>query len=103
MNNCSDSENAKSWPTRLKAALNVARANHIRVGIFYNGNATDKSGKDWIDHGIQRSMLVEKKLGMRFDDVIFQSWMPYPNFVLPETDPDAMMNFMDRYIFENKH
>jgi hypothetical protein len=96
-----DKQNAASWPNRLRDALKLVTKNRIRTGIFYTGNPTDRSGKEWIDHAMERSIQVEKQLRLTFDDVIFETWMPYPKLILPETDPEAITNLIDRYIMKN--
>ena len=93
-----DAKNAKFWPKQLKAALTLIQKNGIRTGIFYMGNRDDRSGEDWVNHALERARTVENDLGLRFQDVIFQSWMPYPKHVLPENDPDALTNSVVRYL-----
>lgn len=91
----------RAWPGQLRSAVAIARQNHLRFGIIYNGDPTDASNIVWTTHAIQRYHIVEQTLKIYPDDVIFQTWMKYPNAVVPESTPGTLTNLLYSYINEH--
>jgi hypothetical protein len=69
----------------------------IPFGIIYNGEINDISDKMWLDHAEQRFENYENGLNPHPDQVIFQSWNPYPKQLLPETHANTFTNLVLRY------
>ncbi len=84
----------RPWDTALRIAL---AARGIPYGVIYNGQATPTTDVTWIAAAESFFTLRELYGSPPPDQVIFQSWNPYPSHVLPETDPGAFTYLIDRY------
>jgi hypothetical protein len=69
----------------------------IPFGMIYNGWTTDLSDAQWISDAESHYAEWEAQGGTIPSHVIFQSWYPYPRYVLPETDPTAFTYLIDSY------
>jgi hypothetical protein len=86
-----------NWAKEARAIEDYLRGRGIEFGIFYRGDEDDTSSAEWVAKAEQRFVEYEVNAGGRPDRVIFQSWHPYPDHVLPETDPSAFTYLIDRY------
>lgn len=87
-------------PHWQKRALKITR--YLRrlgepVGVFYNGNAGDKSDAAWLDSAREHYRAYEALVGSPPDLAIFQSWAAYPKSVLPETSAAAFTSLILDY------
>jgi hypothetical protein len=85
------------WAKDARAIEDYLRGRGIEFGIFYRGDEDDTSSAEWVAKAEQRFVEYEVSAGGRPDRAIFQSWHPYPDHVLPETDPSALTYLVDRY------
>lgn len=85
------------WP---EATLEIERYLHdrgIEFGMIYFGNWEDRSDAVWLGR-VEDRFTTYELLGGRPDHAIFQSWHPYPQRILPETDPSAFTAIIHRYL-----
>lgn len=87
-----------NWAKDVRAIEEYLRGRGIEFGIFYRGDEDDASSAEWIAKAEQRSVEYEAIAGGRPDRAIFQSWHPYPDHVLPETNPSALTYLINRYL-----
>lgn len=73
----------------------MVEAHHIPFGVIYNGQGED-SNSSWLQAARIRTAKCEATVGTP-DIIIFQSWNPYPQKLLPETDRDAFTSLIDNY------
>ncbi len=85
------------WSGALPLLARRLRAGGIRFGIIYNGNEQDDSDIAWTTHAEQHFTAVEGPLGLEPDTAILQTWMRYPQHMLPEASAGTMTNLVVRY------
>ena len=56
----------------------------IRMGVICHGDPNLDSDQVWANQAIERSRAVLDDPSERPDDVVFQSWMPRPTYMLPD-------------------
>jgi hypothetical protein len=86
------------WAEDVRAIEDYLRGRGIEFGMFYRGDEDDTSSAEWIAKAEQRFVEYEAIAGGRPERAIFQSWHPYPDHVLPETDPSAFTYVINRYL-----
>ncbi len=86
------------WPQLDKQLENVTRQSGMAFGIIYIGDLQDVSDVEWTRKAVARFELYQGTNGGRPDFVLFQSWEPFPEFCLPETDPTSFTGVLDSYI-----
>src|SRR6266498_469253 len=86
-----------NWAKDARVIEDYLRGRGIEFGIFYRGDEDDTSSTEWIAKAEQRFVEYEVIAGGRPDRAIFQSWHPYPDHVLPESDPSAFTYLINRY------
>ena len=72
-------------PDDLAALSRALRYRHIPVGQIYIGDGATDAG--WVAQAEQWMTDYEIHGSPMPDQVIFQSWDPLPDHVLPESDP----------------
>jgi hypothetical protein len=87
-----------AWPAIVKELENQSRRREMRFGIIYIGDQSDVSDAEWAAKVIVRFYTYQGLNGGQPDYVLFQSWLPHPQFCLPETDPLAFSGLLDAYI-----
>ena len=85
-----------SFPSNLIALRDLISKNGISFGVIYNGSAKDQSNKAWIEAAKRHIDEVEKTIGTP-ETIVFQSWDPYPDKLLPEQDSDSFTWLIDQY------
>lgn len=85
------------WKPQLQQLAGRLRASGIKFGIIYNGDPDDQSGAAWTRHAEQRFAAIEADAALRPDQAILQTWMRYPDHMLPETKPGTMTWLINRY------
>jgi len=81
--------------TRMLTA--VLDAQHIKFGVIFNSRGDVKSDQDWLDsvkHNIEEYRSSSLKAP---DQIILQSWKPYPRHVLPESNPFTLTHLVNLY------
>jgi hypothetical protein len=87
-----------AWPTLVKALEDGAHQRGMPFGIIYIGDPGDTSDQEWASKVVARFHAYQGVSGGRPDYVLFQSWLPHPQFVLPETDPTTFTGVLDAYL-----
>lgn len=83
------------WRETVPPLAQLLREHGIPLQVIYNGNERDSSGEEWIEHAMQRAKEFEKVITPAA--VAVQCWTNYPNRLLPESDPGALTNLINRY------
>src|SRR5207247_7908292 len=86
-----------SWRSRALSITRYLRQHGEPVGVFYNGNADDKSDAAWLNSAREHYGAYEALVGSPPDLAIFQSWAAYPTSVLPETVATTFTNLILDY------
>jgi hypothetical protein len=88
------------WGSDYKPAVALLarylKREHIAFGMLYTGGAAASSA-DWVNAAESFYTDYEIRGGTVPDEVVFQSWMPFPKHVLPETDPTTLTHLIDTY------
>jgi hypothetical protein len=87
-----------TWPSLAKNVEVETNQNGIKFGIIYIGDPTDTSDAEWTGKAVARFKIYQGESGGQPDYVLFQSWEPYPQFCLPETDPTTFTGVLDAYL-----
>jgi hypothetical protein len=85
------------WSTALPMLARRLHADGVRFGIIYNGDEQDDQDIAWTTHAEQRFTEVEGELGLEPDTAVLQTWMRYPQRMLPESTAGTMTNLVIRY------
>jgi hypothetical protein len=89
---------ALDWEGDLKQLAKIARDSGVSLGVIYHGDPTAQSSEA-VARGLARHEdEVEQRAGVALDEVIFQSWLNYPDHVLPETDSTSMTGIVRDYL-----
>lgn len=83
---------------QFEAALPVIRQAGIPLGVIYNGTALDRTSATWVADARSHIALIEGRLRIRPQHVIFQSWMALPRMMLPESSSDTLTGLVEAYI-----
>jgi hypothetical protein len=86
-----------NWPQRAKEIETYLRSQRIEFGLFYLGDWQDTTDAEWVARAEGRFVKYEVEYGGRPEHVIFQSWHPHPERLLPETDPSTFTFLINRY------
>ena len=87
------------WRPAATALMRALQMRLIPVGHIYNGGGA-QSDAAWIGATEAHVTDFETHVDPPPDQANFQSWMPFPTHVLPETDPSAFTYLIDRYFRE---
>jgi hypothetical protein len=85
------------WKPNVEDMRQALQQRSIPFGIIYNGWATDLSDAQWMTDAENHYAQWEAQGGTIPSHVIFQSWYPYPQHALPESDPTALTYLIDSY------
>jgi uncharacterized protein (TIGR03437 family) len=85
------------WKPGVENMRQALQQRGIPFGMIYNGWTTDLSNAQWMADAENHYAEWEAQGGAIPSHVIFQSWYPYPDHVLPETDPTALTYLIDSY------
>jgi hypothetical protein len=86
------------WAERAKAIEDYVKSRGVDFGIIYFGDHNDSTDQEWLDHAESRFVEYEVLTGGRPDHVIFQSWHPHPQTLLPDNQPGTFTNLILRYL-----
>jgi hypothetical protein len=75
------------WKRKVHAAC-------MGFGVIIDGNPREPGDEQWVAHALERSRALLGNQAFRPDDFIFQSWMPRPTKLLPETARGTLMNLV---------
>ncbi len=82
---------------QFEAALPVIRRAGITLGVIYNGTPQDPTSAAWVADAKRHIALIEGRLGIRPQHVIFQSWTAMPRMMLPDTASDTLTGLVASY------
>jgi hypothetical protein len=85
------------WASSAREIETYLHSRGIEFGLFYLGDWNDASNEEWLARAEQRIVEYEVEFGGQPDHIIFQSWHPHPQHLLPETDPGAFTYLINRY------
>jgi hypothetical protein len=68
-----------------------------KIGIIYNGTRRDQSDMEWVKSAQNHVLLMEGTYKLRPQQVIFQSWMPYPKNAMPDSAPYTLTSLVNFY------
>jgi hypothetical protein len=91
----------QAWQSRASAITAYSRRIGQSLGVIYNGDPNDEPSEAWLAKARQHYTAYEALVGGSPHDAIFQSWVPRPTAVLPETSPGAFTNIILKYV--NSH
>jgi hypothetical protein len=87
-----------TWASLAVTMQNTMRARGEQFGIIFIGDPTDTSDAIWSGKTVTRFQTFTSTSGSAPDFVFFQSWDPYPQYCLPETDPTTFTGVVKAYI-----
>jgi hypothetical protein len=86
-----------SWQAPLEKLAAAIHEREIPFGVIYNGNNDDPSDEAWVANAEAHYRAVEADDKIAPDQVVFQSWVPHPTHLFPDTDPGAFSYLVLRY------
>lgn len=86
------------WQQRAQAITSYLRGIGEPIGVIYNGNAKAQSDEEWLNQAREHYQAYEAVVGSLPTDAIFQTWVPHPARILPETSPMAFSNLILDYV-----
>lgn len=89
--------NPRTFPADLVAVKAMTADEGVPFGLIVDGFGNDRSDAAWISTAAAHLTAAEAAIGVP-DELVFQSWHPYPRTLLPETDPDAFTALIDRFV-----
>jgi hypothetical protein len=87
-----------SWASLAVRMQQTMRARGEQFGIIFIGDPTDTSDAIWSGKTIARFQAFASASGSAPDFVFFQSWDPYPQYCLPESDATTFTGVVKTYI-----
>ena len=86
------------WPSIVKQLEEQTRQREMQFGIIYIGDMQDVSDAEWTGKVVARFETYQGQNGGQPDYVLFQSWEPYPQYCLPETDSTTFTGAIEAYV-----
>jgi hypothetical protein len=88
------------WRRELPALKRKLRAEHLKYSIIYLGGGDGRAQTDliWTETAAQRFRVVEADPQMAPEQAIIQTWVRWPTYMLPETQPGTMTNLLLQYL-----
>jgi len=90
----------REWLPRYIAAAELFRSVGVAFGVLITGDAPDASDEQWLARAEERYVVWESDGRPAPAQVVFQSWMPRPSKILPESAPDTLTHLLDGYFRE---
>jgi len=85
------------WKPRALAFAKYLHGIGEPVGVIYDGNSKDSSDAEWLGNAQKNYTAYETLVGSAPDEVIFQSWVPHPTHLLPESSSEAFTHLILQY------
>jgi hypothetical protein len=70
----------------------------LETGVIYDARAKSASGEEAVSQIVSEYRQLEDMLGVSVDKAVFGGWYRYPDHLLPEGDPSALVNALTGYI-----
>jgi hypothetical protein len=90
----------REWLPRYISAAELFRSLGVGFGVLITGDASDTSDEQWLAKAEERYVVWESDGRPAPAQVVFQSWMPRPSKILPETAPDTHTHLVNGYFRE---
>ena len=90
----------REWLPRYISAAELFRSLGVGFGVLITGDASDSSDEQWLAKAEERYVVWESDGRAAPAQVVFQSWMPRPSKILPETAPDTHTHLVNGYFRE---
>ena len=91
-----------SWHSNYQRQLEAWRerlhGSAIRIGVICHGDPNLDSDQAWAYQAIQRYQSIVRDPATRPDDIIFQSWMIRPTYMLPDNQFGTMTSIVARAV-----
>jgi hypothetical protein len=87
----------REWLPRYISAEKFLRSVGVPFGELITGDASDTSDAEWVRKAEERYVTWESDGRPAPAQVVFQSWMPRPSRILPETAPDTLTYLLNSY------
>jgi hypothetical protein len=87
----------REWMPRFVAAAQFLKSENVPFGILVTGDSDDTSDADWFGKAEERYVAYESDGRPAAEQMVFQSWMPRPTRILPETVPGTHTHFLNGY------
>jgi hypothetical protein len=82
---------------RTRMLVGLLQAHSIKFGVIFNSRGDVGSDQEWLDSA-KRNIDEYRASGLKApDQVIIQSWKPYPTHVLPESNPLTLTHLVNYY------
>lgn len=78
------------WAQELQSGARLMDSLHIPIAVTYNGSKREASSREWVAKAVAHFRVVEGQLNIHPQFAVIQSWNPYPEKMIPETDPAAL-------------
>ena len=85
------------WLPPFIAAAGFLKQEGVAFGILVTGDTDDTSDADWFRKAEERYVAYESEGRQAAEQMVFQSWMPRPSRILPETSPETHTHFLNDY------
>jgi hypothetical protein len=83
--------------TRTRMLTAELDSHAIKFGVIFNSRGDVSSDREWLD-SVKRNIDEYRASSLKApDQIIFQSWKPYPSHVLPESDPLTLTHLVNYY------
>jgi hypothetical protein len=86
-----------AWIPALQDLRNYLRERNMRLGIIEDGSDVARSNLEATAAVVQHFEYMEGTLGIIPDFAEFTTWLAYPQYNMPETDPSTQTWEIDRY------
>jgi hypothetical protein len=94
------------WHTPVTARtpqlLGLLRQEDVRFGVIFNSMGEIRSDREWLGSAEQNIHEYAQSGLPEPDDVLFQSWRPFPTHTLPESDPSALTYLVNWYFAQGR-
>ena len=88
----------RSWQDPVRNIAKQTQASGVKLGVIYHPDPFDRSPDDTIIDFSKQERGTRSLLDLPLDHVVFQTWVSYPDHVLPETDPTSMTGIVLNYL-----
>ena len=85
------------WRPGVESMRQALVQRGIPFGMIYEGSLPDSTDAEWVDESESHYTAWEAQGGATPNHVIFQSWNPNPQHLLPESDPTTFTHLIDGY------
>jgi hypothetical protein len=89
---------ADTWLPQLIEWQRKANAAGIGLGIIIDGDNQDKDDLAWAGKAIKRYGAIMSGLRRSPDQIVFQSWMSHPLWVVPDNEPGTLTSIVVRAV-----